>query len=137
MCGIECRPTTHFLTIEINIFLQKKLDFVALHHCILKTFEGRERRILAFYVFFVSKVIGSGSRTLVIIYCFQDSDDEDVEQEIDAQIEQLLSAKRTVRNIDAASAANVIGEYFEQCTDNTGSMPRRAALVSQAHCQNH
>ncbi len=33
-----------------------------------------------------------------------------MEQEIDAQIEQLLSAKRTVRNIDAASAANVIGE---------------------------
>jgi hypothetical protein len=26
--------------------------------------------------------------------------------------EQLLSAKRTVRNIDAASAANVIGEYL-------------------------
>ncbi len=38
-----------------------------------------------------------------------------MEQEIDAQIEQLLSAKRTVRNIDAASAANVIGEFFEQC----------------------
>ncbi len=69
-------------------------------------------------------MVGSGSRTLVIIYCFQDSDDEDVEQEIDAQIEQLLSAKRTVRNIDAASAANVIGEYFEQCTNYTESMPR-------------
>jgi hypothetical protein len=55
---------------------------------------------------------------------FQDSDDEDVEQEIDAQIEQLLSAKRTVRNIDAASAANVIGEYLEQCTNYTESMPR-------------
>merc|ERR1719383_304148 len=39
----------------------------------------------------------------------QDSDDEDVEEEIDAQIEQLLSAKRTVKNIDAASAANLIG----------------------------
>ena len=38
----------------------------------------------------------------------QDSDDEDVEEEIDAQIEQLLSAKRTVRNIDAASAANMM-----------------------------
>ncbi len=47
-----------------------------------------------------------------------------MEQEIDAQIEQLLSAKRTVRNIDAASAANVIGEYFEQCTNFTESMPR-------------
>ena len=38
----------------------------------------------------------------------QDSDDEDVEEEIDAQIEQLLSAKRTVKNIDAASAANMM-----------------------------
>jgi hypothetical protein len=38
---------------------------------------------------------------------------------IDAQIEQLLSAKRTARNIDAASAANVIGEYLEQCTNYT------------------
>ncbi len=36
---------------------------------------------------------------------------------IDAQIEQLLSAKRTVRNIDAASAANVIGEYFKHWID--------------------
>jgi predicted glycoside hydrolase/deacetylase ChbG (UPF0249 family) len=51
------------------------------------------------------------SSTILRNFCVcQDSDDEDVEQEIDAQIEQLLSAKRTVRNIDAASAANVIGE---------------------------
>jgi hypothetical protein len=57
--------------------------------------------------------------------------------EIDAQIEQLLSVKRTVRNIDAASAANVIGEYFELCTNYTESMPRRAAFVSQAHCQKY
>ena len=39
----------------------------------------------------------------------QDSDDEDVEEEIDAQIEQLLSAKRTVKNIDSASAAAMLG----------------------------
>lgn len=37
----------------------------------------------------------------------QDSDDEDVEEEIDAQIEQLLSAKRTVRNINPADVANM------------------------------
>jgi hypothetical protein len=36
-----------------------------------------------------------------------------VEEEIDAQIEQLLSAKRTVRNIDAASAANIIGNHIQ------------------------
>ena len=35
----------------------------------------------------------------------QDSDDEDIEEEIDAQIEQLLSAKRTVKKIDSAAAA--------------------------------
>merc|ERR1719154_163726 len=39
----------------------------------------------------------------------QDSDDEDVEEEIEAQIEQLLSAKRTVKNIDSASAAAMLG----------------------------
>jgi len=39
----------------------------------------------------------------------QDSDDEDVEEEIDAQIETLLAAKRTVKNIDAATMANVVG----------------------------
>ena len=39
----------------------------------------------------------------------QDSDDEDVEEEIDAQIEQLLSAKRTVKNIDSASALAMLG----------------------------
>ena len=39
----------------------------------------------------------------------KDSDDEDVEEEIDAQIEQLLSAKRTVKNIDSASAASMLG----------------------------
>ena len=39
----------------------------------------------------------------------KDSDDEDVEEEIDAQIEQLLSAKRTVKNIDSASAAAMLG----------------------------
>jgi len=39
----------------------------------------------------------------------QDSDDEDVEEEIDAQIEQLLSAKRTVKTIDSASAAAMLG----------------------------
>ena len=33
----------------------------------------------------------------------QDSDDDDVEQEIDAQIESLLSAKRTIRAIDSSS----------------------------------
>ena len=33
----------------------------------------------------------------------QDSDDEDVEEEIDAQIEQLLNATRTVKNIEAGS----------------------------------
>jgi len=33
----------------------------------------------------------------------QDSDDDDVEQEIDAQIESLLSAKRTIKAIDASS----------------------------------
>merc|ERR1712218_134445 len=39
----------------------------------------------------------------------QDSDDEDVEEEIDAQIEQLLSAKRTVKKIDSAAAAAMLG----------------------------
>jgi len=39
----------------------------------------------------------------------QDSDDEDIEEEIDAQIEQLLSAKRTVRKIDSAAAAAMLG----------------------------
>ena len=39
----------------------------------------------------------------------KDSDDEDVEEDIDAQIEQLLSAKRTVKNIDSASAASMLG----------------------------
>jgi len=39
----------------------------------------------------------------------QDSDDEDIEEEIDAQIEQLLSAKRTVKKIDASSAASMLG----------------------------
>ena len=38
----------------------------------------------------------------------QDSDDEDIEEEIDAQIEQLLSAKRTVRKIDSAAAAAML-----------------------------
>ena len=39
----------------------------------------------------------------------QDSDDEDIEEEIDAQIEQLLSAKRTVKKIDSADAAAMVG----------------------------
>merc|ERR1719347_2092395 len=39
----------------------------------------------------------------------QDSDDEDVEEEIDAQIEQLLSAKRTVKNIDSAAMLGPAG----------------------------
>ena len=37
----------------------------------------------------------------------QDSDDEDVEHEIDAQIEKLLAPKRTVKSIDANSASMV------------------------------
>ncbi len=37
LCGIECSPTTLFLTEEINIFLDKKSDFAALH---LKDIEG-------------------------------------------------------------------------------------------------
>ena len=40
----------------------------------------------------------------------QDSDDDDVEEEIDAKIEQMLSAKRTVKNIDAASMATLSGK---------------------------
>ena len=38
----------------------------------------------------------------------QDSDDDDVEVEIDAKIEQMLSAK----NIDAASMANLAGQLI-------------------------
>ena len=43
----------------------------------------------------------------------QDSDDDDVEEEIDAKIEQMLSAKRTVKNIDAASMATLSGKSIK------------------------
>ena len=49
---------------------------------------------------------------ILSIYLVQDSDDDDVEEEIDAKIEQMLSAKRTVKNIDAASMANLSGQYL-------------------------
>jgi len=39
----------------------------------------------------------------------QDSDDEDIEEEIDIEIERLLSAKRTVKKIDSAAAAAMLG----------------------------
>ena len=39
--------------------------------------------------------------------CPQDSDDEDVEQEIEDTIEQLLDPKRSVKNISAVEAAAV------------------------------
>ncbi len=41
-----------------------------------------------------------------------------------------MSAKRTVRNIDAASDANVIGEYFEECLNYTESIPRLSSFLS-------
>ena len=47
--------------------------------------------------------------SLIISDLAQDSDDEDVEEEIDAQIEQLLSAKRTVKNIDSAAMLGPAG----------------------------
>ena len=50
----------------------------------------------------------------------QDSDDEDIEEEIDAQIEQLLSAKRTVKKIDGAAAAAMLGPGAAQSAENNG-----------------
>ena len=41
------------------------------------------------------------------VFGLQDSDDEDVEQEIEDTIEQLLDPKRSVKNISASEAAAV------------------------------
>jgi len=53
----------------------------------------------------------------------QDSDDDDVEEEIDAKIEQMLSAKRTVKNIDAASMANLSGGAAGKKPEGAAGMP--------------
>jgi len=61
----------------------------------------------------------------------QDSDDEDVEEEIDAQIEQLLSAKRTVKNIDAASAANLVGPGHKKPEGASGQASDKLELAKK------
>jgi ATP-dependent RNA helicase DDX46/PRP5 len=42
------------------------------------------------------------------VFGLQDSDDEDIEQELEAQIEQLLDSKRSVKTVTAAEAAGVV-----------------------------
>merc|ERR1719400_2369069 len=62
----------------------------------------------------------------------QDSDDEDIEEEIDAQIEQLLSAKRTVRKIDSAAAAAMLGPGQTQAAESNGPVNEdKLALAKQ------
>jgi len=61
----------------------------------------------------------------------QDSDDEDVEEEIDAQIEQLLSAKRTVKNIDAAGIQAMLAPGLANKTDGVAVAPDKLALAKK------
>merc|ERR1719400_2351545 len=62
----------------------------------------------------------------------QDSDDEDIEEEIDAQIEQLLSAKRTVRKIDSAAAAAMLPGGGSAAAAGTGPVAHdKLALAKQ------
>jgi len=61
----------------------------------------------------------------------QDSDDEDVEEEIDAQIEQLLSAKRTVKNIDAAGVQAMLAPGLANKVDSTPVATDKLALAKK------
>jgi len=61
----------------------------------------------------------------------QDSDDEDVEEEIDAQIEQLLSAKRTVKNIDAAGVQAMLAPGLANKVDTTPVAADKLALAKK------
>lgn len=62
----------------------------------------------------------------------QDSDDEDVEEEIDAQIEQLLSAKRTVKNIDASAVQAMLAPGLaNKPTDGVSVAADKLALAKK------
>ena len=61
----------------------------------------------------------------------QDSDDEDIEEEIDAQIEQLLSAKRTVKKIDSAAAAAMLGPGAVSATAESGPVAHDKLAIAK------
>jgi len=64
----------------------------------------------------------------------QDSDDEDVEEEIDAQIETLLSAKRTVKNLDPSSVVAMLAPGLKDAalSEDAAPIPKdKLALAKQ------
>lgn len=64
----------------------------------------------------------------------QDSDDEDIENDIDQQIESMLAPKRTVREIARPSAANiaVAGQPIPSATDKLELARRLASKINIA-----
>ena len=56
------------------------------------------------------------------VFGLQDSDDEDIEQELEAQIEQLLDSKRSVKTVSAADLAGVVtGGNIAPGTEGSGA----------------
>lgn len=64
----------------------------------------------------------------------QDSDDEDIENDIDQQIESMLAPKRTVREIARPSAANIAvpGQPVPSATDKLELARRLASKINIA-----
>lgn len=57
------------------------------------------------------------------VFGLQDSDDEDIEQELEAQIEELLDSKRSVKTVSAAEAAGVVTGGNVAAGTDMGSNP--------------
>ena len=66
------------------------------------------------------------------VFGLQDSDDEDVEQEIEDTIEQLLDPKRSVKNISASEAAAVSAKSSVAAGNLAAATLAEAAKTSAA-----